>query len=107
MNDSFILKSWNDPLTQFILNFVNDHSFIRIGSLRNQYLEKHIEKNLRSIGIFIGKIIKELVSLDLIQAWSNSKTNRTYKKKFTRDIFVELDERMDQMYHIIKLKTEE
>jgi len=81
MSESYITKYWNEGLTQFILDYINKHSFINIRSVRKNYSPSiRYKPNMKmAISIKIGKIIKELHELGIISNWNTKSYKINYK----------------------------
>lgn len=94
---NYILRNWEDPLIQFVSEYLNEHSFMRIQSLRKEYREKNRDpRTKRAIAIFIGRIIKELCILGIVQAWRETNTNRTYKITFKGNLLEILEKELEK-----------
>ncbi len=61
MENTYIIDIWDNNLTQFVLDYINDHTFINVRSLRKFYCSdlRTYEDQTMSITIKLGKIMKE------------------------------------------------
>ena len=106
---SYILNNQNSKLTKFILDDINKCTYFRTTTLSKRYINislkiKNIEGTLkRSVSNKVGRIISELNNLNIIIAFSKS----TWKNLHKDQLYSVLEEKMEQNYHIIKLKKVE
>ena len=91
MENSYIITTWDNELTQFVLDYINKHSFINVRSLRKQYNTDIIiyESKSRSISIKIGIIMKELKKLGIVSNWSR----KTYQNHCKGKLFKEMEKK--------------
>ena len=102
MSSSYILSHWNTPLVQFLLNFINKHTYLNNMGFNKLYCSQILNNmdKRRSIGVSIGKIIKELKELGLLSKW----THRTSKSEYKGNVFKMLDKKLNENYLVIGIK---
>ena len=88
MFENYISETWDSELTRFVLDYINDHTFINIRSLRKLYYPNTIiyEHETRSISIKLGRIMKELKELGFVSNWSKKTFKNHYKGKLIQNL---------------------
>ncbi len=68
MENGYILGTWDNELTQIVLDYINDHIFVNVRSLRKLYCSmiRFNEDQTMSITIKLGRIMKELKELGFV-----------------------------------------
>ena len=109
--DSYILNNQDTKLVQFILKEINNSTYFKTPNLSKLYINKVLEikysnitENIRrSTSIRIGKIIQELKKLGIIKKHSGT-AKSIWKNLHKNQLYVVLNEKMEQQYLIIKMK---
>lgn len=73
-----------NAVRNYVFKYVNEHSFIRLKSLKNEIISKSnrliTDSRNRALSLFIGKILHFLMINGVLIKWSNAKSCNTYKK---------------------------
>jgi len=108
MSKNYILEPSYKKIVDFVLTEINNRSYFKVKSIAKWYMTNELGLSEYtmcgalpySIGNKVGKILRELVSLNIIE-----KDGRTRYKNLNRgNIRKAVDEQIDKNYHIIKLK---
>lgn len=110
MSKSYILDPVYKKIVEFTLSEINNQSYFKVKSITKWYMFNELGlpryKNagalLYSISSKISRIVKELVSLNIVK-----KDGRRYKNLNRGNIRNAVDEQIDKNYHIINLKNKE
>jgi len=107
MSKSYILDPEYRKIVEFTLNEINNQTYFKVKSITKWYMFNELGlpryKNggalLYTISSKISRIVKELVSLNIVE-----KDRNRYRNLFRGNIRKAVDEQIDKNYHIINLK---
>lgn len=108
---SYILNNWDSNLTKFVLDEINKCTYFRTTIISKSYINKILkiknnrikESLFRSTSNRTGRIVAELNRLGIITKYSNT-TRGVWRNLHKGNLRTDLDEKMEQTYHIIKIK---